>query len=178
MKKIAFLSLVLPAIAACDKDKNNSHTPEEYFSFYADGVYYDYPQEKGSTIFVDWKTLGAGPTSATVGYQIRAYSRKNPVAEGTVLFSFSGNHIPTQDTVLIDGVSNTVGIGKFNATDKNYELKQPLTGKIIFSERTSSKLMGTFEFDAYKMRVEGNNWVPTDTIIHITNGKFSIIPSS
>ncbi|MBL7705231.1 MAG: hypothetical protein JNM21_06740 [Taibaiella sp.] len=177
MKKIAFLSLVLPAIAACNKDKNNSKTPEEYFSFYADGVYYDYPQEEGSSIFVDWKTLGAG-TSGSTSYVIKAYSRRDPVAYGEFLFTFSGNHIPTQDTVLINGTSNKVSIIKFNTPDNNYELKQPLSGRIIFSERTSGKLTGTFEFDAYKMRVEGNNWVPTDTIIHITNGKFSIIPSS
>ena len=68
MKKIALLILALPAIAACDKDKNNYKTPEEYFSFYTDGVYYDYPQEEGSLIFVDRKTLGAGPTLRFQGY--------------------------------------------------------------------------------------------------------------
>ncbi|OJV50901.1 MAG: hypothetical protein BGO31_10525 [Bacteroidetes bacterium 43-16] len=176
MKQLIFLSLALPGIVACNKDKKK--TPEEYFSFYADGVYYDYPQEKGSSLFVDWKTLSAGASSASVGYQIYAYSRKNPVADGFFSFIFSGNHIPSQDTILLDGVSNVVGIGKFNAMENNYELKQPLSGKIIFTERTSDKLTGIFAFDAYKMRVEGNNWVPTDSIIHITEGKFSIIPSN
>ncbi|MBL7705230.1 MAG: hypothetical protein JNM21_06735 [Taibaiella sp.] len=178
MKKIVFLSLVLPAIAACDKDKNNSKTPEEYFSFYADGVYYDYPQEKENGWLGENKTLFAGPSSATVGYILSARTFKDPVVDGNIYITLSGNHIPTQDTIQLDGITNVVGIGKFNTADNNYELKQPLRGKMIFLERTSSKLTGTFEFDAYKMRVEGNNWVPTDTIIHITNGKFSIIPAS
>ncbi len=168
MKKIALLSLALPAIAACNKDKNNSKAPEEYFSFYADGVYYDYPQEEGSSIFVDWKTLSAGASSATIGYQIHSYSRKNPVAEGAFSFIFSGNHIPTQDTILLDGVSNNVEITKFRDQYDNWY--KVLEGKLIFSQRNADKLIGTFQFTIAKGNLR-------DTL-YITNGKFSIIPAS
>ncbi len=168
MKKIALLSLALPAIAACNKDKNNSKTPEEYFSFYADGVYYDYPQEKENGWLGENKTLFAGPSSATVGYIISARTFKDPVVDGNIYFTLSGNHIPTQDTILLDGVSNNVEITKFRDQYDNWY--KVLEGKLIFSQRNADKLIGTFQFTIAK----GNL---SDTL-YITNGKFSIIPSS
>ncbi len=178
MKKLHLLiPLALIVVCGC-KDKNKpTPEPEEYFSFYADGVFYDYPQEKESSWLGERKTLIAGPSSSIVVYIISARTL-NPIADGSVYFMFAGDHIPTQDTIILNGSSSGVGISKFGSMENNYEVKTPLTGKIVFTERSSSKLTGTFSFDAYKMKVEGMYQVPTDTIIHITNGKFSIIPSN
>lgn len=175
MKKLLLIALLLPGIVACKK-KNKS---TEYFSFDADGVHYDYPQDEtnGGLFGGPISTLGAGAMSGGLGYQIYAFSLGNPVARGEVNFNFPGNSIPSQDTVYFNGVNNSVSIGKFLNSSNNYELRQPLSGRIIFTERSNNRLTGTFEFDAYKMKVVDMNQVPTDTIIHIANGKFSIIPA-
>ncbi len=164
-------------ILSCKKKNQN---PEEYFIFYANGVKYEYPQEKGHSLAVGaWKTLGAGPTFSSLGYILRARNRQNPTAEGAFYFYFPGNEIPSQDTIILDGVSNKVRIENFLNFRDNYELHPPLTGKIIFSERTNGRLSGTFEFEAELYRtisISNREW--TDSILHITQGRFSIIPSS
>jgi hypothetical protein len=178
MKRLWICVLLLPVLLNSCKDKNKiDPDAEEYFSFYADGEYFYYPQEKGLGFGGTGQTLKAGK-SGTTAYRIYAYSRKNPVATGAVSFGFSENHIPDNDTIMLNGASNTVGISKFKTQNSNYELYPPLTGSIIFTERNSKKLTGTFEFNAYKLKQVGMEWQITDTIIHITQGKFSIIPSN
>lgn len=166
--------LVLLSTTACNK-KNK--TPDEYFSFTANGVHYDYPQETKSGFLGESKTLFAGPSSGNLGYFIVGKSFKDPTAEGGVSFNFSSENKPDKDTIILDGFNASVSIGKFLDASNNYELRQPLTGKIIFTERNSNRLTGIFQFNAYKMKVVNANWEPTDTILHITNGKFSIIPA-
>ena len=173
MKSIIILSLGVLFFTACKKKDNK---PTEYFSFDANGVHYEYPQIKKQDLFGGIQTLSAGPTSATVGYQIYAYSTKNPAAQGAFTFAFSNNEIPERDTIILDGIHNSAGIAKFQNFSYNYEIRTSLSGRIIFTERSSALLKGTFEFNAYKMHTVGLNQEPTDTVIHITNGKFSIIP--
>ena len=178
MKKLLALAAALLTLAACTPKPQPQ--PEDYFSFDANGVHYDYPQIKGTSLMTgDWKTLKAGSSSATVGYIIGANSLQNDIARGTFSFTLTqnGNQIPSQDTVLLDGITNTISIQKFLDQDNSYELLPPLSGRIIFSERSSQKLSGTFQFDAYKLKIVNGGWAPTDTILHGTNGKFSIIPT-
>ena len=183
MKYLWICMLLLPVLLNSCKDKNKiDPDAEEYFSFYADGEYFYYPQEKGSSFGGNWKTLNAGK-SGTTAYGIYAYnsgyySHTNPTTLGAFSFRFNVNHIPEHDTIMLNGASNTVGISKFKTQNNNYELYPPLAGSIIFTERNSKKLTGTFEFNAYKLKQVGMEWQITDTIIHITQGKFSIIPSN
>lgn len=174
MKPIIILSLGVLFFTACKKKDNK---PTEYFSFDADGVHYEYPQIKEQHLFGGIQTLSAGPTSATVGYQIYAYTTKNPATPGSFTFVFSNNTLPDKDTIILDGIYNSAGIAKLQNSSYNYEIRTPLSGRIIFTERSSALLKGTFEFNAYKMHTVGLNQEPTDTIIYITNGKFSIIPA-
>src|SRR5690606_24647420 len=113
--------------------------PEEYFSFYADGEFFDYPQEKGLGFGSTGQTLkayGAG----TVGYIIRGYSRKDPSAGGVITFYIQGAHIPDRDTVILEGgTPNRAAIVEFKHQDNSYTMSAPLTGKIIFTERSFSK---------------------------------------
>lgn len=67
-------------------------------------------------------------------------------------------------------------IKDFITTDARFRIEPPLTGKAIFTERNGSKLTGTFEFQAFKYHPETGDL--SDTIISITEGKFSIIPKS
>lgn len=165
MKPIIILSLGVLFFTACKKKDNK---PTEYFSFDADGVHYEYPQEetKGNLFVEPHNTIGAGPIAGNLGYTIYAHLLKDPVANGAFRFIFAGNNIPIQDTIILDGNINTASIMNFNTQDNNYELAPPLTGKIIFTERSSQRLTGFFEFEASQTGGQ---------IIHITNGKFSII---
>src|SRR5690606_22825243 len=116
--------------------------------------------------------------SSSVGYLIVGSSFKNPTAEGAITFNFPEDHIPTQDTIILDGIQGRVWIEKFIHDGDNYQLRSFMPGKIIFTQRTNELLSGTFEFSAelYRTPVFGQV-VWTDTFLHITNGKFSIIPS-
>lgn len=168
------MALLLPGIAACKK-KNKS---TEYFSFDANGVHYDYPQDVKEGFGTSRKALYAAGSSASVGYFIVGSSFKNPAAEGSISFNFSGNQIPNEDTIILDGLNNKVTVGAFLDQEDYYKMRSPMTGKIIFTERTAQRLTGTFEFDVELYRTPSfGNIVWTDTILHVTNGKFSIIPA-
>jgi hypothetical protein len=185
MKRLWICILHLPVLLNSCKDKNKiDPDAEEYFSFYADGEYFYYPQEKGSSIGVgNWKTLSAGKSGTTAyiiyAYNSRYHSNTNPTNPGAFLFEFSSNHMPEQDTIIIDGNTTRASIQRLGNQDNYYSLVYPLTGKIIFTQRNKEKLVGIFEFDAYKYITDtvGLGVIYTDTIIHITQGKFSIIPS-
>ena len=182
MKYLWICILLLPVLLNSCKDKNKINPDaEEYFSFYADGEYFYYPQEKGSSFGGNWKTLNAGK-SGTTAYGIYAYnsgyySHTNPTTLGAFSFRFNVNHIPEQDTVIIDGNTTSVEIDQLYSQDYSHTLIYPLTGKIIFTQRNQQKLCGTFEFDAYKYDMISGE-IYTDTVLHITQGKFSIIPSN
>ena len=182
MKYLWICVLLLPVLLNSCKDKNKiDPDAEEYFSFYADGEYFYYPQEKGSSLGVrKWQTLSAGK-EGTTGYGIFAYSTKDPSARGGGSINFSGNHIPEYDTAILDGNTATTEINDLLMEGNSYTLEYPLTGKIIFTQRNQQKLTGTFEFEAYKYHPDSvgvGHIILTDTIIHITQGKFSIIPSN
>jgi|SRR5690554_6013394 len=175
-----FFPILLTSILIFSCKKKNQN-PEEYFSFYANGVKHEYPQDQteGGLFGGPSNTLGAGSLSGNLGYQIYAFNLEGWGTPGMITFNFPGSEIPSQDTIILDGISNRVRIENFLNFRDNYELHPPLTGKIIFSERTNEKLSGTFEFEAELYRtisISNREW--TDTILHVTQGKFSIIPSS
>ena len=178
MKSIFILSLGLLFFTACNK-KNNK--PTEYFSFDVDGVHYNYPLEVTPVGLFGGgaKTLGAGPLSGNLGYDIYAFSQKNPVARGEFRITFPSSGLPNKDTVILGVDQCRISINGFLSQDNDFSYQPPLTGKVIFTERSSSSLKGTFEFDAYKYIPDTSNFghvIYLDTVIHITNGKFSIIP--
>jgi len=174
MNKVIISSfLAIGLLLGCKKKEKE---PLEYFSFTANGVDYYYPQEKKHGFLGESKTLWAGSSSGNLGYFISARSFENPVAEGTFRFTFfPGDQIPQEDTIILGQNSNMVEIQDFIESGAYYKMHPPLTGKIIFTERSEEKLSGTFEFEATRTTtpVSGS----TDSILHITNGKFSIIPT-
>src|SRR5690554_1985830 len=89
-------------ISSCKKKNQN---PEEYFSFYANGVKYEYTQEKKHGFLGESQALAAGASSGSLGYFITASNFKNPAANGTIVFNFPGREIPSQDTIILDGIS-------------------------------------------------------------------------
>ena len=152
---------------SCKDKKKIEPEPEEYFSFYADGEYFNYPQIKGLGFGGTGQTLkawGAG----TAGYIIRGYSRENSIASGAITIYIFGGQIPNQDTVILDGLTNYAIVQGFIYEDNDFVQAPPLTGEIIFTQRTTHKLSGTFEFQAGK---SGGG------ILTITQGRFAIIPT-
>lgn len=163
MKNIAVtLSIIILSALLFNACRNKSIEPEEYFSFYADGEYFNIPQESRWSFGGEVKSLKAYKVGLT-SYSIRATVKDFP--HTSVSLEFSGGHIPNEDTVIL----SFAGILDFKEQDNNYGMYSPLSGKVIFSERSSSKLTGIFEFDA--IGADGK-------IIKITNGKFSIIPTN
>ena len=165
--------LAIGLLLGCKKKEKE---PLEYFSFTANGVDYNYPQEKRSGFLGESQALWAGASSGDLGYFISARSFEDPTARGTFRFTlFPGDQIPQQDTFILDGVNNITVVEWFLNQDAYYKLLPPQKGKIIFTERTEEKLSGTFEFEATRtiIPVYGS----ADSILHITNGKFSIIPT-
>lgn len=164
MKKLLLFSLpALFALTACQDKTLPEPEPEEYFSFYADGQYHNYPQKKenlfgGGT----WQALKAKKIGTTE-YEISGQLSTAP--KGAVILNFSTGHIPTQDTVT----SFYAHVIDLNESSDSYWIEPSLGGKVIFSERSSTKLTGFFEFQAKNN--EGK-------VLTITNGKFSIIPTN
>ncbi len=173
MKNIAVtLSIIITSALLFNACRNKSIEPEEYFSFYADGEYFNIPQESRWSFGGEVKSLKAYKVGLT-SYSIRATVKDFP--HTSVSLEFSGGHIPDEDTVII----YSAGISHLKKDENNYEILPPLTGRVIFTERSSSKLTGAFEFEAYKYNYDSDDHVIyTDTIIKITNGKFSIIPTN
>jgi len=166
MKHLWICTLLLPVLLSSCKDRFPPEA-EEYFSFYADGEFFYYPQERGLGFGGTGQTLKA-KKSGTTAYRIYAYSRKDPVATGAVSFEFSENHIPDKDTIFLDGSSNTVSVLDLKTEGNSFVLAPPLMGKITFYQRNMDKLTGTFEFQASQS---------TGKVLTVTEGKFSIIPS-
>lgn len=176
-KSKIILSLFISSLflMSCKDKKKIEPEPKEYFSFTANGVHYDYPQEKKWGFSGESQTLWAGASSGSLGYFITAKNPKNDVARGRITFNFAESHIPTEDTIILDGVSNRTTVEWFLNQEAFYKLIPPQTGKIIFTERSNQRLTGFFEFDATLTTTPITGVV--DTILHITNGKFSIIPT-
>lgn len=169
MKKFKILTagfLALNLLLGCEKKENN---PKEYFSFTANGVDYHYPQVKGTSFVGKWQTLGAGKVSGNLGYMIRGYSVKDETAPGRIEFLLFEDGLPNQDTVILDGNMADAKLMDFLTQGNRYFTNSLYNGHIIFHERSDNLLKGEFEFKAQQQY--------DSTIIHITNGKFSIIPS-
>ncbi len=169
MNKLLICSfLAIGLLLGCKKKEKE---PLEYFSFTANGVDYYYPQGETPGGFAgSSNALGAGSAGYGLGFQIYAFSLENPAIPGEFRFTFfPGDQIPQQDTIILDGVNNMTVVEWFLNQDAFYKLLPPQKGKIIFTERTEEKLSGTFEFEAQQQY--------NDSILHITNGKFSIIPT-
>src|SRR5690606_23006790 len=123
--------------------------------------------------------MGAVASSATVGYMIYGYNFDNRIARGEIRFSLKGNHLPDKDTIILHGgTANRASLIHFKHRSNNFVMEGDVMGKIIFTERTASKLTGIFEFDAYHVIYDGNGGREvTDNIIEIRNGKVSVIPA-
>ena len=178
MNKLIIGSLLaIGLLLGCKKKEKE---PLEYFSFRANGVDYNYPQGQTRGGFTgSSNALGAGSAGYGLEFQIYAFSLENPVIPGKFRFAFfPGDQIPQQDTIILDGVNNKVNLMGFLKHGNNYQHYASLPGRIIFTERTEERLSGTFEFKAELYRYKTLTkplW--TDTFIHITNGRFSIIPT-
>ncbi|HZH88344.1 MAG TPA: hypothetical protein VFD78_04115 [Chitinophagaceae bacterium] len=170
--------LAIGLLLGCKKKEKE---PLEYFSFTANGVDYNYPQEKRSGFLGVNQALWAGSSSGNLGYFIGASNFEDLAIPGTFRFTFfPGDQIPQQDTIILDGVSAKVNLIGFLKDGDNYQHYGSLPGKIIFTERSEDMLSGTFEFQAELYRPHPDyvsHVIWTDTFIHITNGKFSIKPT-
>lgn len=148
------------------KDKE----PLEYFSFTANGVDYYYPQEKRSGVLGENKALWAASSSGNLGYFIGASSFQNLAIPGTFRFTFfPADRIPQRDTIILDNSAAWAEIENFLDMGNNFSTHGPHSGKVIFTERSESKLSGSFELEAQQQY--------NDSTLYITNGKFSIIPT-
>lgn len=170
-KALSILALsLITGLYACDGGKPTPEPePDEYFSFYADDEYINYPQVKGLGFTGEGQTLEAHKIGGTE-YVISGRLKDAP--DGLMSLYFPGGHIPDQDTFVLTEAS----IYDFRSSSNNFRIESPLTGKVIFTERSGSRLTGTFEFQAFKYHPETGEL--SDTIISITEGKFSIIPKS
>src|SRR5690554_3217012 len=168
MNKLLICSfLAIGLLLGCKKKEKE---PLEYFSFTANGVDYYYPQIKGTAFVGNWKTLGAGSMSGNMGFLIRARSEENPAIPGEFRFTFfPGDQIPQQDTIILDNSNAWAEIENFINMGNNFNTNGSYSGKLIFTVRSEDMLSGTFEFEAQQQY--------NDSILHITNGKFSIIPT-
>jgi len=152
--------------------KKKEKEPLEYFSFTANGVDYYYPQDEtpGGLFGGPSNTLGAGSAGYGLGFQIYAFSLEDPASPGEFRFTFfPGDQIPQQDTIILDNSNAWAEIEDFIDMGNSFNTKGVNSGKIIFKIRSEEMLSGTFEFEA--------NQQYNDSILHITNGKFSIIPT-
>lgn len=170
MKKLLLFILTIPLLlVSCIKKEPPS---TEYFSFYANGKEYNYPQgkSKGSLFVGSSDAIAAWfHDDNLVVATIYAFSLEDPVTYGEFRFWLSEKNLPSQDTIILGAKENFVTINKFLYDGANYRTRYPQSGKMIFTERTSKRLTGIFEFDAVNIHDD-------TTVIHITNGKFSIIP--
>src|SRR5690554_129695 len=168
MNKLLICSfLAIGLLLGCKKKEKE---PLEYFSFTANGVDYYYPQIKGTAFVGNWKTLGAGPMSGNMGFLIRARSVEDPAIPGEFRFTFfPGDQIPQEDTIILDNSNAWAEIEDFIDMGNSFNTKGVNSGKIIFKIRSEEMLSGTFEFEA--------NQQYNDSILHVTNGKFSIKPT-
>ncbi|RQO29796.1 hypothetical protein DBR32_14525 [Taibaiella sp. KBW10] len=118
-------------------------------------------------------TLGARSRSDSALKYVIHGSNKNSFfsSPGAVQLQFPVSGIPAKDTFMIDGVNATASIWYFGQRGDTYFAKggNQGSGKIIFSKRNPKRLEGTFEFTAIN-RVDSS-------VITITNGKFSIVPT-
>lgn len=167
MKKVIIGSLMaISVLLGCKKKEKE---PVEFFSFTANGVDYFYPQIKGTAFVGDWKTLGAGVASGNLGYIIRVRSEEEPSAPGQFIFFLNENLMLTEDTIVLYGNNGWVEIKHLFEMDNNFSTNATYNGRIIFHQKDKTFLKGKFEFKAQNQY--------NDSIIHITNGQFSIIPS-
>jgi|GEM_PF-1401792 len=165
--KTFLLALALVFGSSCRKTSGTS--PKEYFSCIINGVYFTYKQDPTS----NHDALIARPGQITLpAYQI--------AGDNVVDFPYTGinfwlinKSFPDKDTVILstyeDGAYATINYPQDStmvavdfSTDSNH------TGRIIFTKRSPSELEGTFSFDAQR--------AGSSTVLHITEGKFSIKP--
>lgn len=143
---------------------------EEFFSFDANGKHYNYPQVKRNGFAGSSKTIEAFKPSGSLGYQLSAHWLDGGVKRGEFDFRLGGSGIPNQDTI---NLSTVYIYDFFRSYGNSYELSPPYTGRMIFTERSSTALRGTFELQAVKYTTDSLSF---DTVLTITNGSFYIIP--
>lgn len=179
MKNILTLAILL-LLTACG---TKTPAPEEsryYFRFEADGEAFDYNYECETGLFGGGCTMGASATGSATHYYFNIYgsSWENKAATGEVLFYLNKDDVMEKDTIVLDGVVNSVGIIRMKMqkySTSNFEQFSPLTGMLVISERTANSLKGTFEFDTYKYFInDGGTGEISDTIMQVRKGAFLV----
>lgn len=164
--KSYYLFLIL-LLAACHKNEPATE-PKEYFNCYIDGKYWTYAQ--GS--FTNHDALRARVNAITLpGFEITA-DNVTIFPQTIINIWFIQESFPTKDTVELttynDGyyaeISNPDTAGNLH----KFRTNDTLSGVLIFTKREPNLIQGTFYFDAYNETL--------NRTVHITNGKFSIIP--
>lgn len=164
--KIYYIFLIL-LLAACYKNEP-APEPKEYFNCYIDGKYWTYKQ--GS--FTNHDALRARVNAITLpGFEITA-DDVTTFPQTQINIWFIQENFPTKDTVELttynDGYYAEILGPDTTGALIGFETDDTHTGHLIFTKREPNLIQGTFYFDAYS--------AAQNRTVHITNGKFSIIP--
>lgn len=178
MKKLLLsLSVALSLVYGCKPD-DPIVTPnpppvsesDEYFNCYIDGKYWTYKQGSGSfsgDALKAERIIMQGPN-----FRIQAANHVDNDDNTVIVLWMVADTFPSKDTIplTLDADSAYAAIVGPNLDFMNISFKtnHVASGELIFTKRTSERLEGTFYFDAQRP--------DTSVVIHVTNGRFSIIP--
>lgn len=164
MKYLFLLLFISLTFSACKKQFQIDF-PDEFLSFIAGGKEYYYPQKKNLGAFHTGKLLDAYANKDIPGYILIGKRAGDPTVAGNILFNVSGGALPDRDTMRVSDGTLTVSLIHFNEIEGNYYTSLSGVGMLIFEERTSEWMRGTFYFDGLDI-----NGVE----LHVTQGTFAI----
>ena len=188
MKKLLFTGISLFTVfvilmAGCKKENPGDTKPPYYFRYYANGEYIEYQCKFTEGYLGGWNCpySASAPGSSTTVSHYSIYGRDLSDIPGGMShlgFYLNPDDFSTMDSILLDGERNSAYVDDLQIGDGkpfDCEIDPPLSGKIIFTERTDDYLKGKFEFEAFKY-IMGESGVSeiTDTIIYITSGEFYV----
>lgn len=173
MKKLwplAFLTFL--GTLGCNKEPGPPPAPPdvneqgEYFNCYINGKYWTFKQDPYAA-----DALSASVSQITLpGYRLHAVAHDGYPRTVIDLWMI-GENVPSKDTFDLttysDGSYAEILGPTANFCCSGFGTDMTHTGKLIFSRR-GDRLEGTFYFDAQRP--------DTNVVIHVTNGRFSIIP--
>ena len=168
------LLLLFATLSSCKKDTPPATLPDtnaqgEYFNCKIDGKYWTYKQAG----YTNHDDLTAGKGIITdPGYVITAENGED-FPQTVVKFWMIGTDFPDSDTIELADYSSgnyaeIVGPNTDNANLDFNTKDSSSEGRLIFTKRMANRLEGNFYFDAYRKS--------SSSVIHITEGRFSIIP--
>lgn len=167
MKTYSLFLLLL--LAACHKNETSPATePKEYFNCYINGKYWTYKQPTFSNHdpLRAWYEASLIPHFALGGDNVVDFPQTG------IGFDLDNINFPNKDTFYLSSYpgGNMAHIDNPDTDGNLHEFRtnDTLTGVLIFTKREANLIQGTFYFDAYNETL--------NRTVHITNGKFSIIP--